>query len=88
MSTSDSMASSTSGSGLTIPDNLVPYLTGELKDDSSVQDAVFKVNIAFAVLVAIAIGLRMVVRFGIIRAAGLDDGMSLFVDKLQYNAQS
>jgi hypothetical protein len=81
------MSSSTSGAVFPIPESLVPYLTGQLKDDSSVQDTVFKFNITFAVLVAIAVGLRMVVRFGIIRAAGIDDSMSLVVDKSNDDAQ-
>lgn len=81
------MSSSTSGAGLPVPDSLVPYLTGQLKDDSSVQDTISKFNITFAALVALAVGLRMVVRFGILRAAGTDDSMSLIVEKSSGDAQ-
>lgn len=73
--------SSTAWSDLPVPDSLIPYLTGQLKDDSSIQHTVFKFHITFAVLVIMTAGLRMVVRFGIIRAAGLDDSMSLITDK-------
>ena len=66
--------SSDSRSGLPIPESLIPYLTGQLKDYSSVQESVFIFNVIFAALVTVAATLRMVVRFYVIRAAGLDDG--------------
>ena len=85
-STRDGMSSSISIGGVPVPESLIPYLTGQLKDDGSVQDTVFRFNITFAVLVALAVGLRMVVRFGIIRAAGTDDSMSPVVAKLYGSA--
>jgi hypothetical protein len=66
-----------STNSLVIPESLLPYLTGQLKDYSSLQDAVFKVNIIFMTLVIISAALRMFVRFWLLRAAGIDDGKSL-----------
>jgi cytochrome b561 len=67
-------------SGLPVPESLIPYLTGELKDYSSVQDSVYTFNIAFGVLVVIALALRMFVRLYLIRAAGADDGVYHIVE--------
>jgi len=62
-------------SSLPIPESLVPYLTGELHDYSSMQNSIYYFNITFSVLVLVALALRMYVRLYIIRAAGPDDGM-------------
>jgi cytochrome b561 len=68
------MSASDVASSLPIPASLLPYLTGELHDYSSLQDSIYKFNITFGVLVIVALALRMYVRWYIIRAAGLDDG--------------
>jgi hypothetical protein len=62
-------------SGLPVPESLIPHLTGELKDHSSVQDSVYTFNITFGVLVVIALALRLFVRLYLIRAAGADDSI-------------
>lgn len=68
--------SSLNVSGLPVPESLIPYLTGELEDYSSLQGSIYTFNITFAVLVVLALCLRMFVRLYLIRAAGPDDGMS------------
>lgn len=68
------MSASDVASSLPIPVSLLPYLTGELHDYSSMQDSIYKFNITFGVLVLVALALRMYVRWYMIRAAGLDDG--------------
>jgi hypothetical protein len=57
-----------------IPAELLPYLTGQLHDYSSLQDSIYKINITFAILVIITLGMRIYVRYFMIRAAGFDDG--------------
>ena len=66
-----------STSSLVIPESLLPYLTGQLKDYSSLQGVVVRCNIVFMTLVIISSGLRMFVRFRLLGAAGLDDGKSI-----------
>jgi len=66
-----------STSSLVIPESLVPYLTGQLTDYSSLQGVVFRCNIVFITIVVISSGLRMFVRFRLLGAAGLDDGKSI-----------
>jgi hypothetical protein len=61
-------------SSLVIPDSLVPYLTGQLKDYNSLQGVVVRCNIVFIALVIISSGMRLFVRFRLLGAAGLDDG--------------
>jgi hypothetical protein len=68
------MSASDVASSLPIPESLLPYLTGELHDYSSLQDSIYKFNITFGILVLVTLALRMYVRMYIIRAAGLDDG--------------
>jgi hypothetical protein len=59
---------------LLVPPSLLPYLFGEKKDYSSLQDVLIRVNVVFIVLVVSAAGLRFFVRFRMLRSAGLDDG--------------
>jgi len=66
-----------STSSLVIPESLIPYLTGELKDYSSLQSKVVKCNIIFMTVVVLSSGMRMFVRFRLLGAAGLDDGESI-----------
>lgn len=68
------MSASEVASSLPIPESLLPYLTGELHDYSSMQDSIYKYNITFGVLVLVALALRLYVRYYMIRAAGVDDG--------------
>jgi hypothetical protein len=58
-----------------VPAELLPYLTGALHDDSSLQASILGVNIAFIVLVGLTTALRIYVRCIMLRAAGLDDSM-------------
>ena len=66
-----------STSSLVIPESLIPYLTGQLKDYSSLQGVVVRYNIVFIILVVICSGMRMFVRFKLLTVAGLDDGKSI-----------
>ena len=68
------MSATDVASSLPIPESLIPYLTGQLHDYSSMQDSIYYFNVTFSVLVLVALALRMYVRLYIIRAAGLDDG--------------
>ena len=61
---------------LEIPKELLPYLLGQKKDDSSLQDSLFRISITFAVLVLVSTALRLWVRVRMLRAVGLDDSMS------------
>lgn len=69
------MSTSDVASSLPIPESLIPYLTGQLHDYSSMQDSIYYFNITFGVLVLVALAMRMYVRFYMIRAAGPDDSM-------------
>jgi hypothetical protein len=69
------MSTSDVASSLLIPESLIPYLTGQLHDYSSMQDSIYTFNVTFGILVLVALALRMYVRLYIIRAAGPDDGM-------------
>lgn len=62
-------------SGASIPPDLIPYLLGQKKDYSSVQSSIITVNVIFVTLICLTTGLRFWVRFGMLRAAGLDDSM-------------
>ncbi len=68
------MSASGVASSLPIPESLIPYLTGQLHDYSSLQDSIYKFNITFGVLIVVALAMRMYVRLYMLRAAGLDDG--------------
>ena len=69
------MSAAAIASSLPIPESLIPYLTGQLHDYSSMQDSIYYFNVTFGILVLIALALRMYVRLYIVRAAGPDDGM-------------
>ncbi|KAG0647995.1 hypothetical protein D0Z07_5782 [Hyphodiscus hymeniophilus] len=56
-----------------VPPSLVPYFTGEKKDDGSMQDSIIKINAIFLPLILLSTGLRFFVRFRMLRAGGLDD---------------
>jgi hypothetical protein len=60
-----------------IPPSLLPYLTGEKADYSSLQRSMVDINIVFIVTTTLTAGLRFFVRFHMLRAAGLDDCMRL-----------
>ena len=57
-----------------IPKELLPYLLGQKKDASSLQDSLFRISITFAVLVTVSTVLRVWVRMRLVRNIGLDDG--------------
>lgn len=57
-----------------IPPELLPYLLGTKKDDSSLQDSILTISVTFAVLVVVTASLRFWVRFKMLRAVGIDDG--------------
>lgn len=61
----------------TIPESLLPYLTGSKTDFGSVQDSIIKINSIFLPLVVLSTGSRFYVRFRMLRAAGFDDSQSL-----------
>ena len=63
-----------STTSLVMPESLVPYLTGQLKDYSSIQGTVIRCNVVFIAVVVLSSGLRMFVRFRLLYAAGIDDG--------------
>jgi hypothetical protein len=73
------MSASGVASSLPIPESLIPYLTGELHDYSSMQSSIYYFNITFSVLVLVALALRMYVRLYMIRAIGPDDGTCYLV---------
>lgn len=58
-----------------VPPELLPYLLGEKKDNSSLQDSILRISISFAALVVFTTALRFWVRFRMLRAVGLDDGI-------------
>jgi hypothetical protein len=58
-----------------IPKELLPYLLGQKKDDSSLQESLFRISITFAVLVTVSTTLRLWVRVRMIRNVGSDDSM-------------
>lgn len=66
-------------SAQSVPPDLIPYLLGEKKDYSSVQGSIITVNVTFLTLICLTTGLRFWVRFGMLRAAGLDDGTSICI---------
>lgn len=65
-------------SSTVIPESLIPYLTGQLTDYSSLKDSVIRCNIVFIVLIVVSSAMRMFVRLRLLSAAGLDDCMSDF----------
>ncbi|KAG4443927.1 hypothetical protein IFR05_000567 [Cadophora sp. M221] len=60
-------------SSFEIPPALIPYLMGSKTDFSTLQPSILKVNVIFISTIAITTGLRFVVRFRMLRSAGLDD---------------
>lgn len=56
-----------------IPKELLPYLLGQKKDYSSLQESLFRISITFAVLVTVSTALRLWVRLRMIRNVGSDD---------------
>jgi hypothetical protein len=67
---------------LPVPESLLPYLTGQLHDYSSLQDSIVIFNVIFGALTVVALGLRIWVRMFMIRAAGVDDGKLQHVEKM------
>jgi hypothetical protein len=65
----------------TIPEALLPYLTGSKTDYSSVQESIIKINAIFIPLIVLSTGSRFYVRFRMLRAAGLDDSQSLTLNR-------
>ena len=59
-----------------IPPALLPYLSGEKEDYSSLQGSILTISVIFTVLVVVTAGLRFWVRFQMLRAVGIDDGAS------------
>ncbi|KUJ24255.1 uncharacterized protein LY89DRAFT_663009 [Mollisia scopiformis] len=57
----------------TIPPDLIPYLTHEKQDNSSVQNSIVTINSVFLVFICVTTGLRLWVRFRMLRSTGLDD---------------
>jgi len=66
------MSASLEGSN-EIPPSLLPYLLHEKIDNSTMQPVILKVNIIFIIVIIVATSLRFVVRFRMLRTAGLDD---------------
>ena len=62
---------------MSIPASLLPYLLGEEKDYSTLQPSLIRVNIIFIVAIILTSGLRFVVRFHMLRSAGVDDSKHL-----------
>lgn len=60
-----------------IPPDVLQYLLREKIDDGTLQPTIFKVNVVFIIIVILTTTLRFVVRFRMIRSAGLDDGEHL-----------
>ncbi|KAH9223244.1 hypothetical protein DL95DRAFT_380206 [Leptodontidium sp. 2 PMI_412] len=60
-------------SSFEIPPALIPYLIGSKTDFSTLQPSILKVNVIFISTIAVTTGLRFIVRFRMLRSAGLDD---------------
>ncbi|KAK0121627.1 hypothetical protein ONS95_009915 [Cadophora gregata] len=56
-----------------IPPALLPYLIGSKTDFSTLQPSILKINVIFVAAIVLTTGLRFVVRFRMLRSAGLDD---------------
>ena len=57
-----------------IPAELLPYILGTKKNDTSLEHSILTISVTFAILVLVTAGLRFWVRFRMLRAVGLDDG--------------
>jgi hypothetical protein len=64
-------------SNVTMASAYLPYISGEIVDNSSAQAAIVKVNIAFIALILITAGMRFWVRLRMLRSSGLDDSEAL-----------
>ncbi|PVH86549.1 hypothetical protein DL98DRAFT_449675 [Cadophora sp. DSE1049] len=60
-------------SSFEIPPDLLPYLVGSKTDFSTLQPSILKINVTFVAAIVLTTGLRFVVRFRMLRSAGLDD---------------
>ncbi|KAL2076005.1 hypothetical protein VTL71DRAFT_948 [Oculimacula yallundae] len=60
-------------SSFVIPPGLIPYLTGDKSDFSTLQPSILRVNVIFIAAIILTTGLRFLVRFRMLRSAGLDD---------------